>query len=148
VQQPVCIVLAARDESTTADQPARVRFRSLPKGHRTDKFTALGAVTLADEGWLNCPDDWRAPFLPPGGDQWSSFPSLDDLLRYSGSGTMPGRTWVIAPDQETLRQRWHALTTAKPADTVCTDRRLAHEHRRGAGGRGTGDWVREPAGQG
>lgn len=116
VQQPVCIVLAARDESTTADQPARVRFRSLPKGQRTDKFTALGAVTLAGEGWLDCPDDWRAPFLPPGGEQWNSFPSLDDLLRYSGSGTMPGRTWVIAPDQETLGQRWHALTTAKPVD--------------------------------
>lgn len=126
VQQPVCIVLAVRDGSTTADEPAPVRFRSLPKGLRADKFTALGVVSLAGEGWQECADDWRAPFLPSGDDQWASFPSLDDLLRYSGSGTMPGRTWVIAPDQWTLGQRWHALTTAKPADKPD----LLSEHKR------------------
>ena len=45
-----------------------------------------------------------------------SYPALEDLLRWSGSGTMPGRTWVVAPDKPTLKQRWDALTKAKPAD--------------------------------
>ncbi|RAO25502.1 hypothetical protein ONO23_05854 [Micromonospora noduli] len=116
VQQPVCIVLAVRDGSTSPNEAATVRFRSLNKGRREDKFVTLGAISLADNEWQFCPDGFRAPFLPAGDDEWSSFPSLDDLLRYSGSGTMPGRTWVIAPDQWTLSQRWHALTAAKQAD--------------------------------
>ncbi|MBQ0902667.1 type ISP restriction/modification enzyme [Micromonospora sp. U21] len=126
VQQPVCIVLAVRDGSTKADEPAPVRFRSLPKGRRTDKCAALGVVSLASDGWQDCPDDWRAPFLPASGGLWAGFPSLDDLLRYSGSGMMPGRTWVIAPDQDTLAERWRALTTAKSADKP----NLLSEHKR------------------
>ena len=29
---------------------------------------------------------------------WATFPALKDLFVYDGSGVMPGRTWVIAPD--------------------------------------------------
>ncbi len=45
-----------------------------------------------------------------------SFPALEDLLRWSGSGTMPGRIWVVAPDKATLKQRWGALIKAKQRD--------------------------------
>jgi hypothetical protein len=126
VQQPVCIVLVARDGSTPADEPAPVRFRSLPAGQRDAKFAAFREISLTGPDWLDCPADWRAPFLPPGSERWQSFPSLDDLLRWSGSGTMPGRTWVIAPDRETLGERWHALTTARAEDKAD----LFSEHRR------------------
>ncbi len=115
VQQPVCIVIALRDGSTGADEPATVRHRRLREGSRQDKFTELSAVTL-DDGWSSCPDDWRAPFSPTSTERWSSFPALDDLLYWSGSGTMPGRTWVVAPEAETLRWRWQRLVTAKPED--------------------------------
>ncbi|MEU1605810.1 type ISP restriction/modification enzyme [Micromonospora matsumotoense] len=126
VQQEVCIVLAVRDGSTGAEEPAAVRFRALPEGRREEKFTALGELSLAETGWRTCPDDWRAPFLPAGAERWTAFPALDDLLRYSGSGTMPGRTWVIAPDQQTLGARWHTLTTAKPTAKP----ELLSEHKR------------------
>jgi hypothetical protein len=115
VQQPVCIVLASRSARTGHDQPAHVRFRSLPAGHREKKFVALGEITLEDDGWVDCPTEWRAPFLPASGGSWAMFPALEDLFVYNGSGVMPGRTWVIAPDAESLRRRWNALAAA-PAD--------------------------------
>ena len=40
---------------------------------------------------------------------WAEFPALADLLNYNGSGVMPGRTLVIAPDRGSLVQRWKAL---------------------------------------
>jgi hypothetical protein len=114
VQQPVCITLAVRDGSTRSDTPAPVRFRRLAPNNRVAKFVELSEVALTDDGWITCPDGWRAPFLPGGGSQWTGFLALDDLLRWSGSGSMPGRTWVIAPDKPTLQQRWDALISADP----------------------------------
>jgi hypothetical protein len=116
VQQPISITLAVRDGSTDADTPAPVHFRSLARAGREAKFEELGGVSLDGPGWTQCPPGWRDPFLPTGGKIWLSYPSLDDLLRYSGSGVMPGRTWVIAPDAETLQRRWRRLITAPLED--------------------------------
>jgi hypothetical protein len=112
VQQPVCIVLASRSLKADPDAPATVRFRALPAGHRDTKFKALGSLALDAEGWAECPPDWRAPFLPASVGAWSTYPALDDLFIYNGSGVMPGRTWVIAPDVESLRRRWQTLIDA------------------------------------
>jgi hypothetical protein len=54
-------------------------------------------------------------------------PKLEELFIYNGAGTMPGRTWVIAPDAESLEKRWHKLSSA-PADQKET---LFHPHLRG-----------------
>jgi hypothetical protein len=109
VQQPVCIVLAIRFANCDPAMPARVRFRSLPIGRREDKFAAISAVTLDSDGWIDCPSDWRAAFLPASTREWAAFPALDEFFVYNGSGVMPGRTWVIAPDADSLRQRWDRL---------------------------------------
>ena len=124
VQQPVCIVLASRSPSTDREVPAKVRHRSLPAGHRRDKFDALSSLTLDTDGWMECSTEWRAPFLPEGVGAWSTYPALEDLFVYNGSGVMPGRTWVIAPDAESLRRRWRTLIEA-PADRKET---LFHPH--------------------
>lgn len=124
VQQPVCIVMASRSPSTDTAVAARVRFRSLPFGHRSAKFAALAALTLAEEGWRECPTSWRAPFLPASTGAWGTYPALDDLFAYNGSGVMPGRTWVIAPDEDSLRRRWEFLTNA-PSEQKA---RLFHPH--------------------
>ena len=116
VQQPVCIVLALRDRSTSSDTPAPTWFHQLSKGLRTQKFAELADLTLGSAAWELCPDGWREPFLPISAARWLSYPALDDLLRWSGSGIMPGRTWIIAPDKTTLTQRWDALIKAEPAD--------------------------------
>ncbi len=103
VQQPVCIVMASRSVAPKPDEPAAVRFRALPVGNRTTKFEALPAIDLADTGWAGCPTGWRDPFLPASTGAWSTYPRLGDLFVYNGSGVMPGRTWVIAPDRQTLQ---------------------------------------------
>lgn len=115
VQQPVCIVLVARANSQSGEEPATVRYRQLPAGHRDDKFSALAKIRLDDPGWTTCPTDWREPFLPESEGEWASFVPLEDLFLYNGSGVMPGRTWIIAPDSESLRYRWDALIQA-PAE--------------------------------
>ena len=112
VQQPVCIVLASRSPNTDSAVPATVRFRTLPDGHRQVKFDTLGCLTLETDGWVMCPSDWRAPFLPESVGAWSTYPALEDMFIYNGSGVMPGRTWVIAPDAESLQQRWQTLIDA------------------------------------
>lgn len=116
VQQPVCIVLASRSSAADLDTPARVRFHALQRGPREDKFRALAALNLDSEAWTDGPTGWRAPFLPMSVGAWATFPALDDLFAYDGSGVMPGRTWVIAPDEDSLIRRWKTLIDA-PAET-------------------------------
>ena len=131
VQHPVCIVLAARTGKADPAEPARVRFRSLPAGRRDGKFAALAAlaalaaVTLDGEGWTDCPAGWRAPFLPAATGDWATYPSLDNLFLYNGSGVMPGRTWVIAPDRQSLGRRWDRLVAE--TDTARKEK-LFHPH--------------------
>lgn len=116
VQQPVCIMLVARTGKPDPGAPARVRYRSLPAGARGGKFAALSALTLDGEGWTDCPAEWRGPFLPAAQGGWATYPTLDELFLYNGSGVMPGRTWVIAPDRPSLETRWKRLTgEADPA---------------------------------
>lgn len=113
VQQPVCIALAARKLSKSDKQPARVRFHVLPKGSREEKFAALAKLSLHNGNWADCPGGWRDPFLPAATGAWALFPSLSDLFMYDGSGVMTGRTWIIAPDVESLKERWARLTNEK-----------------------------------
>ncbi|MFY9968974.1 MAG: type ISP restriction/modification enzyme, partial [Roseiarcus sp.] len=127
VQQPVCIVLAARKLGKDGKKPAHVRFSALPKGKREDKFAALAARSLDAKDWIDCPSEWRAPFLPEFGGKWGDFAPLGALFDYDGSGVMPGRTWIIAPDKETLEARWARLVAEKDAAIKAT---LFHPHLR------------------
>jgi Type ISP C-terminal specificity domain len=113
VQQPVCILLAARKLGKDDKTPALVRFRALPKGGREGKFEALATLSLDAEDWIDCPTDWRAPFLPEFGGKWADFAPLHSLFTFAGPGVMPGRTWVVAADRETLQRRWNALAAEK-----------------------------------
>jgi type ISP restriction-modification system protein/N-6 DNA methylase len=117
VQQPVCIVLASRSakNSSGPETPAKVMFQSLPLGKREEKFKALAETNLKSTAWIGCPSEWRAPFLPASTGAWATFPALEDLFIYNGSGVMPGRTWIIAPDSQSLKQRWSRLAEAVPA---------------------------------
>lgn len=127
VQQPVCIVLAARSKKKPADAPAAVKYTVLPVGNREAKFAALAKLKLESKVWQDCSTDWRAPFLPAATGDWASYPALDELFAYNGSGVMPGRTWIIAPDAESLRLRWRKLIRAKPEQK----QELFHAHLRG-----------------
>ena len=126
VQQPVCIVMVSRSKKTNLETPATVRFRTLPTGKREIKFEALKGIHLHDAEWTDCPSDWRAPFLPVSHGAWSTFPALEDFFVYNGSGVMPGRTWIIAPDAESLHARWKRLLSASATEKET----LFHPHLR------------------
>ncbi|HQU43204.1 MAG TPA: N-6 DNA methylase, partial [Pirellulales bacterium] len=72
VQQPVCIVLAARSKQKTADKPAVIKYTVLPAGKREEKFAALAKLKLESRIWQDCSTDWRAPFLPEATGKWAS----------------------------------------------------------------------------
>ncbi|WP_237352511.1 type ISP restriction/modification enzyme [Rhizobium leguminosarum] len=128
VQQPLCIVLAARKPAKDRSLPARMRFYSLPEGKRDEKFRALAQVALNGPHWSDGPSGWRDPFLPVSRGAWSGYPLVEELFSYNGSGVMPGRTWVIAPDAETLAKRWKALTQQKDPEKR---EALFHPHQNG-----------------
>ena len=109
VQHPVCIVLASRSPDNDPAVPAKVRFRSLAKGRRDDKFAELAGVALGGAGWVDCGIDWRSPFLPEFTGGWADFVPLDAVISYVGPGVTAGRTWVIAPDTAALAARWTQL---------------------------------------
>jgi hypothetical protein len=129
VQQPVCIVLAARTPNKDRQIPARLRFTALPEGHRErEKFPALASLSLDGPRWVDGPSGWRDPFLPEQEGAWASLPALEELFVYNGSGVMPGRTWIIAPDEASLRARWDRLIREKNAEKKET---LFHPHEGG-----------------
>jgi hypothetical protein len=112
VKHPVCIVLASRSANNDPAVAAKVRFLTLPLGHRADKFEALAKLRLETTEWEDCPNEWRAPFLIESSGAWATYPKLEELFNYNGSGVMPGRTWIIAPDVTSLEQRWRKLISA------------------------------------
>ncbi len=128
VQQPVCIVLAARTQGKSRNTPARLHFMALPEGSREHKFEALAKVSLSSPNWIAGPTGWREPFLPARGGAWATFTPIEDIFVYNGSGVMPGRTWIIAPDQASLAARWDRLIHEKDADEM---ELLFHPHEGG-----------------
>lgn len=113
VQQPVCIVIAAKKLGKDLGRPADVRYRSLPAGRREAKFAALSSLSLETGDWTECPGGWREAFLPEATGAWADMLPLKSFFVYDGSGVMPGRTWVIAPDRESLARRWDLLVAEK-----------------------------------
>lgn len=109
VQQPVCIVLALNAGRESPGGLCRTRYRSLPKGHRETKFAALELISLDDGGWQVCSDAPKAQFKPQATGAWADFPFLEEIFVEASSGVLPGRTWVVAPDAQSLARRWDAL---------------------------------------
>jgi hypothetical protein len=109
VQQPVCIVLAARSPDKNREVPARLRYTTLPKGRRNVKFDALAKLSLVDTDWTNGASGWREPFLPEQRGAWAEFPALLEFFVWASPGTKTHRTWVISPDFGSLEKRWDTL---------------------------------------
>ena len=57
VQQPVCIVLAARTLGKDRQVPAKLKYMALPEGHREQvKFAALNNLSLNAKDWRDGPN--------------------------------------------------------------------------------------------
>ena len=112
IQTPVAIAVAVRSRQVRKEEPARVRYARI-EGTRQVKLGVLDAIdSFAKVKWQDCPDDWQAPFRPPGKGDYFAWPLLTDLMPWQQSGVKAGRTWVIAPGEATLFKRWHRLLEA------------------------------------
>ena len=113
IQTPVAVAVAMRRGGARPETPAKVRYARIDGG-RAEKLRQLDAIRgFEDVSWEDCPDDWRAPFLPPGAGRYFALPLLTDLMPWQHSGVQLKRTWPIAPDAETLARRWRALLRAE-----------------------------------
>ena len=108
IQTPVAIAVAVRG-GQPSEAPAKVRYARI-EGTRREKLDKLEAIDgFGKVDWRDCPDEWQAPFRPPGEGDYFTWPLLTELMPWQQSGVKAGRTWVIAPNRETLNNRWRAL---------------------------------------
>jgi hypothetical protein len=105
VQQPLCIGIFLRRGPPQPYTPATIHYIAV-SGRQREKFDRLGELRFDGPGWAACPTGWQAPFMPELDRAWTDSPRLDDLFPWSSRGVTPGRTWVYAPDKETLTLRW------------------------------------------
>ena len=132
IQTPVAVAIAMRRGRANRDEPAAVRYARID-GSRAEKLARLDDIgTLGDVPWRDCPADWQAPFLPADAGDYFGLPLLTDLMPWQHSGVQLKRTWPIAPDAETLAQRWRALLRTKSrtgAFRETTDRTVTGRYR-------------------
>lgn len=115
VRQPLAIGLFVRTEDPDPETPAVIKYRAV-HGRQQEKFDALNAMTVADEDWLPVRSDWHAPFTAAAEGGWDDFPAMDDLFVWTTPGIAANRTWVIAPDEEILAERWRTLIAESNQD--------------------------------
>jgi hypothetical protein len=113
IQTPVAIAVAVRAGKVKKSRPATVHYARI-EGTREAKLAGLDSMTgFATVEWQKCPEEWQAPFRPAGKGGYFDWPLLTDLMPWQHSGVQLKRTWPIAPDKETLEQRWRELLHSK-----------------------------------
>ena len=112
IQTPVAIAIVASYNKAKKKDPAKVHF-ALIEGTRDEKLNKLDAIQdFKSLQWEDCPDGWQAPFRPAGTGKYFDWPLLTDIFPWQQGGVKAGRTWVIAPDADTLEKRWRTLCGA------------------------------------
>jgi hypothetical protein len=111
VQQPLCIGIFARRGPPQRNTPATIHYLAV-SGQQEEKFKRLAGLTLDSQDWAICPTGWSAPFRPERNPAWAQSPLLEDVFPWSSRGVTPGRTWVYAPEKETLARRWRQFVGA------------------------------------
>jgi len=113
IKTPVAIAVAVRSGAAKRDKPAAVHYARI-EGTRETKLQFLDTIAdFASMKWQDCPSDWQAPFRPAGKGEYFDWQPLTDLMPWQQSGVKVGRTWVIAPEEETLRKCWRAMLNAE-----------------------------------
>lgn len=108
IETPVSIALFIRDQANDASVPAEIKYTEL-HGLRKEKFEALSQLDLDDDTFTLAGSDWTDGFVPSAGEEWTSYPALNDLFPWSAPGVKPNKTWVYNPSKEILEQRWNDL---------------------------------------
>ncbi|MGK3203724.1 type ISP restriction/modification enzyme [Amycolatopsis sp. MEPSY49] len=111
-QQPICVAVFIRRGTPNPAVPA-VIHRVEVSGSVAEKEVGLSNLQV-DGGWETCVSGWSAPFRSVGDGRWDSMPSLPELMPWQSPGVKPNRTWVYAPDRNSLNERWRTIVRASP----------------------------------
>ena len=116
VRQPLAIGLFLRAPETSDQFPAVIRYRSVAPGLQQEKFAELAGIHLDGEGWHDARTGWTEPLTRAAAGSWDTYPALSDLMPWYSPGVFPVRTWIHAPNAETLRKRWRMLRAEPDPD--------------------------------
>ncbi|WP_304025308.1 type ISP restriction/modification enzyme [Rothia mucilaginosa] len=108
IETPVSIALFLREEDTNEQVPADIRYVAL-HGTLTEKLQALASLNLDGAGFEPVRPGWGDKFAPEAGGDWDSYPALPDFYASCFPGVKPNKTWVYAPSESILQERWAEL---------------------------------------
>ena len=108
IETPVSIALFLREENTDEETPADIRYVAL-HGTFTEKMQALATLNLDGAEFEPVRSGWEDKFVPEAEGDWDSYPELEDLYAEFYPGVKPNRTWVYAPSESVLQERWAEL---------------------------------------
>ena len=108
IETPVSIALFLREEKTDEETPADIRYVAL-HGTFTEKMQDLAALDLDSAEFEPARSGWGDKFAPEAGGDWDSYPELPDFYASCFPGVKPNKTWVYAPSESVLQERWAEL---------------------------------------
>lgn len=108
IETPVSIALFLREEDTDEETPADIRYVAL-HGTFAEKMQALAALDLDGAEFEPVRSGWGDKFAPEAGGDWDSYPELVDFYTKNFQGVKPNKTWVYAPSENVLQERWAEL---------------------------------------
>lgn len=108
IETPVSIALFLREENTDEETPADIRYVAL-HGKIEEKMQALAALDLDGAEFEPVRSGWGDKFAPKAGGDWDSYPELPDFYASCFPGVAPNKTWVYAPSESVLQERWAEL---------------------------------------
>lgn len=108
IETPVSIALFLREENTDEETPADIRYVAL-HGTFAEKMQALATLDLDGAEFEPARSGWGDKFAPEAGGDWDSYPELPDFYVSCFPGVKPNKTWVYAPSESVLQERWAEL---------------------------------------
>lgn len=112
IRTPVAIGIGVR----RTDKPIKCDVHYVRvRGTREEKFDWLerSFAQIAFESIAGTHFDSLAP---AAAGEYADWPTMEDLMPWTGNGSKVGRTWVICPDDDTLERRLSQMLDAPPAD--------------------------------
>ena len=115
IETPVTIALFVREPDTDENTPAGLKYIAL-HGTFQQKMEALAKLDLRSPEFADVRSGWSDKFMPITVGDWDSYPELPDFYASRFPGVKPNKTWVYAPSESVLQERWHELVEGNDLD--------------------------------